>query len=291
MKKRPIMDKRISKINLQAKVWNSMPYGVRRLLNLIRIMPRHLNWSLNQNGKRHLQEILLPYEDKFANCRCIVIGNGPSLNKMDLSLLRNEFTFGLNRIYLLFKDWGFETSFLVSINRFVLTQFSEDLRQLKMLKFFNWAYRDPYPADEKTAFLSPRPDYQANGNIYNGYYPLGGTVTNIAIEIAYFMGFSEVILIGVDHSFAENGLGGTAIVSQDPDQNHFSTDYFGPGVVWQLPNYHVMEKGYEIMKNLYNQSGRKILDATVNGKLNIFPKVEFEAHIKESKFANKKDSL
>ena len=40
----------------------------------------------------------------------------------DLSLLRNEFTFGLNRIYLMFSALGFQTSCLVSVNDLVVEQ-------------------------------------------------------------------------------------------------------------------------------------------------------------------------
>lgn len=283
------MDKKIEKINIQAKLWNILPDNLIRILNVFRTMPRHLYWSMSRNGKRHLQSVADPYKDKYKNARCVVIGNGPSLNKMDLSILKNEFTFGLNRIYMLFEEWGFETSFLVSINRFVLEQFSDDLCNLNMLKFFNWAYREPYSADEKTVFLTPKLSYIADGNICNGYYPIGGTVTNVALEIAYFMGFSEVILIGVDHSFADKGVGATAVVAEGPDKNHFSPDYFGSGTVWQLPDYVLMEQGYQKMKQLFEENGRRIVDGTVDGKLQIFPKVSFEKHMNASQFKNKDD--
>jgi len=281
------MRNKIRHINMQAKIWDITPKSVRRIFNLLRIAPRYISWLMNPMGRNHLKEVLSPYQDKYEKSRCVVIGNGPSLNNMDLSPLKNEFTFGLNRIYLLFEEWGFETSFLVSINRFVLNQFSDDLRDLKMLKFINWAYRDPYPVDENTVFLTPKMHYVANGNIYNGYYPIGGTVTNVALEIAYFMGFSEVILIGVDHSFADKGLGGTAVLAQESDQNHFSPDYFGPGTVWQLPNYTVMEQGYTQMKKLFKENGRNVVDATVGGRLKVFPKVIFEEYLNDSNFKNK----
>ncbi len=32
--------------------------------------------------------------------RCFIIGNGPSLQRTDLTKLKDEFTFGMNRIYL-----------------------------------------------------------------------------------------------------------------------------------------------------------------------------------------------
>ena len=33
--------------------------------------------------------------------RCFIVGNGPSLNQTDLSLLRGEYTFTTNRAYLI----------------------------------------------------------------------------------------------------------------------------------------------------------------------------------------------
>jgi len=101
------------------------------------------------------------------------------------------------------------------------------------------------------------------------------------------MGFSEVILIGVDHNFVDKGLGGKAVLSNGPDQNHFSKDYFGKGVTWQLPNLTVMEKGFTQMKHLYESNGKQVVDATFNGRLQIFPKVEFQDYLKESKYRNK----
>ena len=46
---------------------------------------------------------------------------------MDLSPLRNEVTFGLNRVYLMFEKLGFPTSYLVSVNRYVIEQCADDL--------------------------------------------------------------------------------------------------------------------------------------------------------------------
>jgi hypothetical protein len=52
--------------------------------------------------------------------RCFVIGNGPSLKNTDISKLENEFTFGMNRIYLMFPELGFHTTYFASINDLVV---------------------------------------------------------------------------------------------------------------------------------------------------------------------------
>lgn len=273
-------------INIQARLLNLLPPKAKKSANSIRVLPRYVQWFVHPSGRKHTTRVLKPYHNRYDGCRCIVIGNGPSLRKMNLALLKDEYTFGLNRIYLLYEELGFETTFLVSVNRFVLQQFSDDLKKLTMLKFLNWAYRSPYNADSSTSFVCFKPRHITDGSICNGIYPLGATVTNVALEIAFFMGFSEVILIGVDHLYKDEGVGNVAIVSQKPDTNHFSPTYFGPGVTWQLPDYILMERGYRVMKSLFENDGRRIVDATSGGNLSIYQKVDFEEHLFSSQYKN-----
>src|SRR6187551_16933 len=55
---------------------------------------------------------LAALKDIHKGKRAFIIGNGPSLKQTDLSKLKNEITFGMNRVYLAFPDWGFSTTYL-----------------------------------------------------------------------------------------------------------------------------------------------------------------------------------
>ena len=83
----------------------------------------YVRWQAGKDPqyKDSIQRILT-LKDKHKGQRCFIIGNGPSLRNTDLTLLKNEITFGLNRIYLLFGQMGFTTSYFVSINRLVIEQ-------------------------------------------------------------------------------------------------------------------------------------------------------------------------
>ena len=70
--------------------------------------------------------------------RAFIIGNGPSLKQTDLAKLKNEFTFGMNRIYLMFPELGFATSCLVSINDLVIEQCAAEMSALHLPKFLAW---------------------------------------------------------------------------------------------------------------------------------------------------------
>ncbi|MDH5605260.1 MAG: DUF115 domain-containing protein [Anaerolineae bacterium] len=209
--------------------------------------------------------------------RCFIIGNGPSLKLTDVSKLRGEFTFGMNRIYPAFKDWGFETSYFVSINDLVIEQCAEDIRELPVPKFLSWRARKYLTPTADTTFLhttytGPKFSTDARGRMWEG-----ATVTYIAMQLAFHMGFEKVILIGVDHSFTSKGAPNTTVVSQGDDPNHFDANYFGKGFRWQLPDLDTSEIGYIMARQAYQNAGREILDATIGGKLTVFPKVEYES--------------
>lgn len=221
---------------------------------------------------------------RYEGYRCIVIGNGPSLKLMDLEPLRREYTFGLNRIYLLADQLGFHMTFYAAIARYVLEQFTSDIQAIQSLKFLNWSYRKPYIDTPEAVFVETGPSLAPSGNILRGYYAGAGTVTNFALQIAYFMGFSEVILIGVDHHYDTSGTPNRAIIASGPDRNHFAQDYFGPGIVWQLPDMQAMEDGYRMLRRLYEKHSRRIVDATDGGMLTVFPKVDFRTYLSESPF-------
>ena len=97
------------------------------------------------------------------------------------------------------------------------------------------------------------------------------------MQLAFHMGFKQVILIGVDHSFATQGKPNTTVVSGGDDPNHFNPDYFGKGFRWQLPDLDTSEVAYTMAREAYKSAGREIIDATVDGKLTVFPKVNFES--------------
>lgn len=219
---------------------------------------------------------MLKLRDCHKGQRCFIIGNGPSLRQTDLSLLKGEVTFGLNRIYLLFPDLGFKTTYLVSVNDLVLEQCAEEIKPLEMPKFITWRARRWLSKDPHTIFVDT--DYtgpenftrEASGRVFEGF-----TVTYVALQLAFYMGFQEVILVGVDHNFVSKGPANAAVVSSGDDPNHFSPNYFGKGFKWQLPDLEGSERAYHLAKDFYEAAGRRVWDATVGGILTIFPKVDY----------------
>jgi hypothetical protein len=226
--------------------------------------------------RRASMERLGRLKDIHRGQRCFIIGNGPSLKQTDLSRLRNEFTFGMNRFYMAFEELGFSTTYFLSINDLVVEQSAADLQALPMMKFFSWRARQWMQPDEHLAFLytsynGPRFAQDVRGRLWEG-----ATVTYTALQLAFHMGFEEVILIGVDHSFATKGAPNKTVVSGGDDPNHFHPGYFGKGFRWQLPDLDTSEAAYAMARATYENAGRQVVDATVGGQLEIFRKAPYE---------------
>lgn len=102
-------------------------------------------------------------------------------------------------------------------------------------------------------------------NVYQG-----GTVTYVALQLAFHMGFSRVALVGCDHSFATKGPSNKTIVATGADQSHFDPNYFADGTKWQLPDLFASEVSYNMAKAMYEEYGRSLVNCTEGGKLDIF---------------------
>jgi hypothetical protein len=210
--------------------------------------------------------------------RCFIIGNGPSLRETDLGRLKEAATFSLNRGYLLFERIGAPTTYHVTVNPLVVEQWSGEILRLPCTKFLTWNRRHGFPKDADLIYIGgpmsdPRPRFSTD---VTRELWVGATVTFVAMQLAYYLGFQQAILIGVDHRFRAQGKPHEMVVSKGADVDHFAPDYFGAGARWNLPDLETSERAYTLAREAYRQSGREILDATVGGALQVFPKVRFE---------------
>jgi hypothetical protein len=228
--------------------------------------------------KPKLQE----FRNKFAGKDCFIIGNGPSLNKMDLEVLNEYYTFGLNKIYLIFKRVNLELDFLVSVNPLVIQQSVDEFNKLKIPKFLSYmATKDIDGWDEFTHRIFTRGGLESSWEITRPINE-GFTVTNVALQVAYYLGFSNVFLIGVDHNFQQTGKPNEEQKLEGDDLNHFDPNYF-KGQQWHLADLEGSELAYRNTKFLYDRANRKVFDATFNGKLQVFEKIDFDKALQLAK--------
>lgn len=234
------------------------------------------------------EKALKNYHNKYNGERCFIIGNGPSLNKMNLKLLKDEYTFGVNAIYTNYKNMGFYPTFWAIEDILVAEDRSNEINEYKGSTKFYGAYLNKYlKKDKKTIYInflhqsnyidSPKFSTNASHKIY-----WGGTVSYLCIQLAYYMGFKDVILVGFDHNYKVPDTTiisnhGKVFTSQGPDPNHFHPDYFGAGKRWHDPKVDRMEKGYVQAKQYFERANKRILNATIGGNLEVFDRVDYSS--------------
>lgn len=210
------------------------------------------------------------WKDRYAGGKAVIICNGPSLLKSDLSLLNGVFTFGLNKINLLFDKTDFRPSCIVAMNPFVVDQNYKFFNETDIPLFLERYATKTVRSRSNVVYLHSAEQQKfardCSVSVYQGY-----TVTFVAMQLAFHMGFKDVALIGCDHNFAVKGQSNKVVVSGTKDESHFDPNYFAGGVKWQLPDLIQSEVAYTLARDVYESYGRKIVNATEGGNLEIFP--------------------
>lgn len=239
--------------------------------------------SLNSLMKYDLKQ----FRDKYLGQRCFIVGNGPSINCQNLSVLYNEYVFATNRLilhhnydnikpsfycvsdpYFINNNEGFivlekvcnkqkslEEFPLFTSSRFL---FSERFRSLFRDNVYYIYFRNHIKIWETELF---------SWNIEKGVYWGHTIIIDYCLPIAYYMGFKEVILLGcdMDYSGAEGrthfyGLNKASINNAGTNTRNY----------W----YSCVNKSYEVVKKYYENDHRTIYDATHNGRLRAFNKID-----------------
>lgn len=218
---------------------------------------------------------LTRFRDLHFGQRAVIVCNGPSLNEMDLRPLRKEVVFGLNKIHLGLDRFGFQPRYLVAVNPRVVEQAGKAISQLSAIKFIGARAAHHLPQDALTHHVDIlNPPVLFSRDLTHGVRE-GGTVTFVALQIAFYMGFSEVVIIGMDHRFTFKGAPHEAHQLTGPDLNHFSPDYFS-GQVWDNPDLVRSEASYAEARRIFEAAGRRIFDATVGGACTVFKKADYK---------------
>lgn len=237
-------------------------------------LPDVVSWRLSPRGQRNRAR-LETFRDRHRGQRCVLMANGPGLAKIDFRLLADQVTIAFNRSYVAFPSFGFTPSYFMTINDLVLEQFHADIAALPMPKVLSWRRRSLFAERDDVVFVrtlfSWEDDFRTELRDGN---PTGATVTYMALQLAYFMGFREVVLVGLDHRFAH--LGTPNAMAREADASHFVANYFPPGTRWELPDVHRMTVAYGRARRAYEAAGRRIIDASVDGACTVFEKAPLE---------------
>lgn len=265
---------RVNRFNLSELTPNRLYDAMfRRLADI----PSAVSWETSAKAAAN-KERIAQLRNTHSGENCVIVCNGPSLRDINMTELTDHFKITMNRAYLSFSEWGWISDLHVSINGLVIEQFSRELGQLSIPLFTSYNYRRLFRGRKNTLFLRiPNSLGDRFETDLTGPISAGGTVTFAALQIAYYLGFKRAVIIGMDHRFSAKGTPNT---TQDriesADRDHFRPDYFPKGSKWQLPDLYRSELAYALARRAFEADGREVIDATVNGACDVFPKMSLE---------------
>jgi len=197
----------------------------------------------------------------------LIVGNGPSLDLTPLDELGKLYpTFGSNMIF----RKPFTPTYYCIIDELMLKACL------------------PLPDDFRpTLFLRAEAMIHNNNPIYpivSGGFSLnipnfvimGGTVTYAMMQLAFYMGFDTVLLVGVDHRYpkTDDFESGVSFVADENDPDHFKPadgePYFEAGKRFNAPELDGTARMYAGADKLFTEQGRKIINLTPNTALDTF---------------------
>lgn len=257
-------------------------------------------YTLLYDLKRYIQKIQQFY-NQYLGQRCFIIGNGPSLRILDLEKLENEITFASNGIYALYEKTFWRPTFYCAYDYVFCKNMMSKIEDMKMLV-----------TGCRAAFISVIREalqYKDNEDINNLFYiviknkideatglPLfsddcskeiysSGSVTYIMLQLAMYMGFQEIYLLGMDTSFSvERYRDGRIEINKTANHNKeiekkdkiFVKDMVKSHGYNYIADVDSLLSGYEAANNVANIRNIKIYNATRGGKLEVFERVDFD---------------
>lgn len=229
---------------------------------------------LNDNYKE-----LLKYKNAHKGERCFLIANGPSLTVEDLGLLKEEYSFGCNKIFYLFDQTEWRPTYYCILDIDYIDRYQDEIfAHIDMPIFTNNKVAKrikPKNKEGKTILYSQQIMYtkfKAWPNLMSYTYATKqGTIMSYVMAVAIFMGFSEIYVLGMDNTSTIAG-------------NHF-VGYKEDKSLETYLNRRIKENGWDSshwknqtelemteFKRYADKNEIQIYNVTRAGKLEVFPR-------------------
>jgi hypothetical protein len=258
-------------------------------------LSKQLDYTVAERAMMREAHALLARNEVFRDChkgrRAFIIGNGPSINTQDLSLLRDELTFVSNAFckHPVLDVWQPDYYFLTDPIFFDGSEYARDFFHELRGRIQSSTYFVPHTAAAvvtKDALLKSDETFHVAmaGNLaddlswtpdFTRVVPGVRTVVQLAMMAAMFMGCTEIYLLGMDHDWLSHAGAHTAFYQGAALANESTIDD------WKYKDLMeavlIMWRGYESIKRVADAHNVRIINATRGGFLDVFERAEYES--------------
>ena len=223
------------------------------------------------------------------NRRAFIVGTGPSLCVSDLDKLKNEVTFGCNKIYLAFAETDWRPTYYSVIDRIVAENNKNEIEQLALTKIFSSVTKPFFKKSKDVIWLNDLNRQRSRVKENFNFQPTspresmaGLRLFTLSYNWHTIWGLTEVYLMGIDFDFTESKRtgektsAGEEILKSEGEVNHFHRDYRQSGELWTIPRLDYQYKAFQVAKIAFEEDNRCIYNASRRTKLDVFPIVDLD---------------
>lgn len=216
--------------------------------------------------------------------RCFVVGNGPSLNSDDLDLIKDEDSFSSNHIYKVFEQTDWRPRYYFLQDRYAKLDIELADMEVKY-KFISDYYWRTHELKDSQAICFHGIRFFGDGNLPFSEDASKGivihhTVTYSMLQMAIYLGYKRIYLLGVDHNYASTyDSDGKIEISNFPIRSHFYEDDRPKEII---ANIEGMNEAYAAAKRYADNNGVSIVNCTRGGHLECFPREDLNKVMKNA---------
>ncbi len=246
------------------------------------------SYKFNKYNREYLNskypEMIMNLKEKYRGNRCFIIGNGPSLKASDLDMIAGEFSFGANKIYNIYDKTTWRPTFYICMDSMSIAEeiANESDKIQADYCFINWQQHKCFEGDTRIYFCNANPRYVINiwgdDNVTFStdcarVIDNARTVTYTAIQLAAYMGFNEIYLLGVDANYPFYRDRHGRKHGTDATEAHFMNGGYNR-IDYMVKETN--ENGYRVAKEYGDTHGVRIVNCTRGGKLDVFEREDLE---------------
>lgn len=220
----------------------------------------------------------------------VIVGNGPSLNQMDLTFLHKFDTLTVNAFHTKAQNLDLVPTFHMIEDNLPAFENRNAIKDFKcgallIPRSFGWMYKDTISPVFQFNFIRSALKYRFLGRFqFSKFFDKrcywGGTVLFAALQLGYRLQYNRVILIGVDLTYVvpdDAIIKGNIIQTVGADPNHFDGKYFGYGKKWHVPEVDKMQKAFDAALAEYETRGLQLLNGGVGGNLKNINRIDYRS--------------
>jgi len=221
------------------------------------------------------------YKNIHKGKRCFIIGNGPSLNNTNLDLIKDEYSFAMNRIGLIYDRTKWRPNYFVCpTGNSKLHNWKTDILKTVELGIPCWFWdqkfnKTLYSNYNNIIYVDCKHHVESEKKFENGppvewfsiecdkWVSKYGTSLIVAMQLAFYMGFKDIYLLGCDLGF-------------DKKEHHFSNEYDKGAYLKKITLDESMRSAHLLIKKASEKYCVKVYNASIGGILEVYDRVDYE---------------